>query len=401
MISSCALHRAALAPLLAALLLTAACSDESTPDLTVSSLPDPANYSWEEYVTGLDFPLAVVEPPDETQRLFIVEQPGRIQIAREGELLPQPFLDISEKVTYRGERGLLGLAFHPDYAQNGYLYINYIDGEGNTVIARMQVSQNNPNKVEPGTETVLMKVDQPYANHNGGHLVFGPDGYLYLSLGDGGSAGDPQGNGQSLDTLLGKILRVDIDNGEGYAIPRDNPFAQGGGEPEIWYYGLRNPWRIAFDPHTADMYIADVGQNRWEELNFVPADSTAPKNFGWNFYEGNHPYRDDISGEIPDLVMPVFEYSHSEGCSITGGEVYRGDTLVAWHGVYLFGDYCEGKVWGLLMPQGEDPPGEDWMVELLFDEASLISAFGQDSLGNLYLVDHRGALYRLVEENND
>jgi glucose/arabinose dehydrogenase len=236
-----------------------------------------------------------------------------------------------------------------------------------------------------------LNVNQPYANHNGGGLAFGPDGYLYIGLGDGGSGGDPLGNGQNLQTMLGKLLRIDVDHVERYAIPTDNPFGESGGLPEIWAYGLRNPWRFSFDWLTGDLYIGDVGQDLWEEVDFVPAGKPGGMNFGWSNYEGNHPYKDQPSGSAT-FTWPVAEYSHSEGCSVTGGYVYRGSSLPEWQGVYFYGDYCSAKVWGLIQTSQDN-----WQSKILFSTSAKITTFGVDEAGEIYLADYQsGALLRLT-----
>jgi glucose/arabinose dehydrogenase len=237
----------------------------------------------------------------------------------------------------------------------------------------------------------LLEIPQPFANHNGGGLAFGPDGYLYIGLGDGGSGGDPQGNGQSLNTLLGKLLRIDVDGGNPYAIPPDNPFANGGGRAEIWAYGLRNPWRFSFDNHTGDLYIADVGQNIWEEVNFVPDGLPGGLNFGWDYREAGHAFEGSPPANLT-LIDPVVEYNHAGGhCSITGGFVYRGQALPAWQGVYIYADYCSGVVWGLV-----HTASGDWQSQQLFDLPVSISSFGVDQQGELYAVGQEGIIYRLV-----
>ena len=283
-----------------------------------------------------------------------------ILIFKGGQLLPTPFLDISLKVGSRyTEQGLLGLAFHPDYARSGFFYVNYTDENGKTVIARFHVSAADPDLADPASETDILRVDQPYNNHNGGGLAFGSDGYLYIGLGDGGSEGDPLLNGQNLRTLLGKMLRIDVDHGTSYAIPAGNPFAKVGGMPEIWAYGLRNPWRFSFDRLTGDLYIADVGQDAWEEIDFVTAGLPGGMDFGWSYYEGLHPYK----GQPPanaTFTWPISEYSHAYGCAVTGGYVYRGTALPEWQGVYFFGDYCSGNHLGpdpfeWTKPASQDP----------------------------------------------
>lgn len=325
---------------------------------------------------------------DGSNRLFILEQPGRIRILQDGSLLPEAFLDISAQVGCCGERGLLGLAFHPRYAENGYFYVNYTDSLGNTVIARFQAANPQDQRVDPSSQAILLNIEQPYRNHNGGAVVFGPDGYLYLGMGDGGSAGDPLNAGQSTNTLLGKILRIDIDAAQPYAVPPDNPFAGGGGLAEIWAYGLRNPWRLSFDRLTGDLYIADVGQNSIEEINSLPAGSPGGANFGWNYREGSRPFQGNPTAELT-LIDPVAEYDHNQGCSVTGGYVYRGAELPEWQGAYLYGDYCTGRVWGLLnTPQG-------WRNAELFRTNFNITSFGEDESGEVYLVDYSGGIYRL------
>jgi glucose/arabinose dehydrogenase len=362
---------------------------------TVTGLPDPALYAWEKVFSGFQLPVFLSEAGDASGRLFIVSQSGVIYVVRDGIVLSEPFLDLQEQVSrprsagYYGERGLLGLAFHPRFHDNGFFYVNYTDRDGNTVIARY-TSPVGADQADPQSELRLLTVEQPYANHNGGMLAFGPDGYLYIGLGDGGSAGDPQGNGQSLETWLGKILRIDVDGGEPYAIPADNPFAVQGGRPEIWASGLRNPWRFSFDALTGDLYIGDVGQGAWEEVDFLAAGSPGGGNFGWDYREGAHAYEGQPPGNL-DLTDPVAEYSHEFGCSITGGEVYRGVNLAEWQGVYLYGDYCNGNVWGLLRS-----PAGDWQNQLMFATGIPISSFGVDEAGEVYLLDHAlGDIYKL------
>jgi glucose/arabinose dehydrogenase len=346
-----------------------------------TTFPNPARYQWQPIVSGLQRPVDL--QADGSGRLFVIEKAGRIRILQNDQLLATPFLDISERVGSRGnEQGLLGLAFDPRYQQNGRFFVNYTDTNGNTVIARFQVS-SDPNVADPQSEVKLLGVDQPFPNHNGGVLAFGPDGYLYAGLGDGGSAGDPFGNAQNTGVLLGKILRLDVDSAEPYAVPADNPFGN-----EIWAYGLRNPWRFSFDRATGDLYIGDVGQNAWEEIDFLPAGSPGGANFGWNYREGAHDYK---GGGPPGLIDPVAEYSHPEGgCSIVGGYVYRG-SMPEWNGIYLYGDYCTGIIWGLIHTDN------GWKTQLLFDLPVTITSFGQDEKGELYLLSDSGEVFRLVK----
>jgi glucose/arabinose dehydrogenase len=306
-------------------------------------------------------------------------------------LLPTPFLDIQSEVGSRStEQGLLGLAFHPNYAKNGLFFVNYTDGNGNTVIAHFHVSSVDLDRADPASQVDILQVDQPYDNHNGGGLAFGPDGYLYIGLGDGGSEGDPLLIGQNLQTLLGKMLRIDVDHGSLYAIPPDNPFAGGGGRPEIWAYGLRNPWRFSFDRLTGDLYIADVGQDNWEEIDLVLSGTPGGMNFGWSYYEGMHPYKGQPPAQA-SFTWPVTEYSHADGCAVTGGYVYRGQALPEWQGVYFYGDYCSGNIWGLIHINGKTQP-----AKILFTTGAKITTFGVDEAGEIYLIDYgSGSLLRL------
>ncbi|OGO28284.1 MAG: hypothetical protein A2W33_03145 [Chloroflexi bacterium RBG_16_52_11] len=362
----------------------------------VQTMPDPGEYNWELVVDGLDRPVGLVQADDNSGRLFVLEQAGLIRIIENGALRSEPFLDIRSRVGSQGnEQGLLGMAFHPRFAENGYFFTNYTDRDGNSNIARFSALPEDPGIADPQSEMRLMFIEQPYPNHNGGSVVFGPDGYLYLGLGDGGSAGDPQGNAQDTRTPLGKILRLDVDNGDPYTIPVENPFAEGGTNPqgglaEVWAYGLRNPWRFSFDRLTGAVYIADVGQGSWEEVNYLPLEAQSGVNYGWDYREGRHPYE----GRPPDgvtLVDPVEEYDHSQGCSVTGGYVYRGEALPEWQGVYLFGDFCSGIVWGLL----RNPDGS-WQSARLFETGFNISSFGENVAGEIYLADLNGAIYRLA-----
>jgi len=359
---------------------------------SVSVLPDPASAAWSEIASGLNAPVGLADAGDGSGRLFIVEQTGAIRIWQNGAVLPVPFLDLSGRVDCCGERGLLGLAFHPDYAANGYFYVNYTErlaGTLYTSIARFQVS-TDPAQADPDSELRLLHILQPYDNHNGGGLAFGPDGYLYIALGDGGSAGDPNANGQALTTLLGKILRIEVDNASPYGIPFDNPYLERSFLPEIWANGLRNPWRFSFDMLTGDLYIGDVGQGSWEEIDFLPAGSPGGTNFGWDTYEGDHAFEGQpAAGQL--YVFPVAEYGHDQGTAVTGGVVYRGTNLPDWFGVYLYGDFSSGLIWGLLRQ-----PDATWQNALLFDTRYLISSFGQDAAGEVYLVDYSGSVLQLA-----
>lgn len=356
---------------------------EPTPTKEAQSpqtFPDPNAYDWQPVVDGLQRPVDL--QPDGSGRLFVIEKVGRIRIIESNELLETPFLDISDRVGSSGnEQGLLGLAFHPQYSDNGRFFVNYTDLNGDTVIARFQVAAD-PNAADPASEVQLLAVDQPYQNHNGGVLTFGPDGYLYAGLGDGGSQGDPNENAENPGVLLGKILRLDVDSADPYTVPADNPFGS-----EVWAYGLRNPWRLSFDQATGDLYIGDVGGNQWEEIDFLPAGSQGGANFGWDHREGAH----DFEGGGPaGMIEPVAEYSHPEGgCSVTGGYVYRG-SMPEWNGIYLYGDYCTGMIWGLLNTDG------GWQTRLLFDLDITITSFGRAESGEIYLLSDNGGVFRLA-----
>jgi hypothetical protein len=342
-----------------------------------------------EVAGDLDNPVYVASPEGDP-RLFVVEQAGRIRILSGGRMLPAPFLDLTDRVSYGGERGLLSVAFHPRYAENGSFYVNYTDRSGDTRVERYRVSAD-PNRADPATAALVLAVDQPYANHNGGHILFGPDGMLYVGMGDGGSGGDPRGNGQNLGSLLGKILRLNVDReGGGYGIPADNPFVgDPQARPEVWAWGLRNPWRMDFDAATGLLYIADVGQNQWEEIHVISA-SRGGLNLGWNTMEGAHCFR--IQGcETAGLDLPALEYPHSQGCSVTGGFVYRGTALPAMVGHYVYADYCQGWVRSFLYREGRVTQTRDVDVGWL----GRILSFGEDAEGELYVLSDNGSVYRL------
>jgi glucose/arabinose dehydrogenase len=340
-------------------------------------------------------PLSVTGAPGDNARLFVTDKTGRVWVVRDGKPGATPFLDISARVSGGSEQGLLGFAFHPGYPGDPRFFVDYTNQAGDTVVSEWRVSPADADRADAGSERVLLTVKQPFANHNGGAVVFGPDGFLYISLGDGGSGGDPQGNGQRLDTLLAKILRIDVDRtaaGKPYAIPADNPFlATAGAQGEIFLTGLRNPWRISFDRATGDLWIGDVGQNRFEEIDVVRAGSRGGQNFGWNRMEGNHCYPSGDSCDKTGLTPPVGEYSHAFGCSVTGGNVYRGSASPALAGAYLFADYCSGNVWAIDARADQVPK-----LTIVAQTGRSISSFGEDAGGELYVTDLAGAVLRVV-----
>lgn len=344
---------------------------------------------------GFTHPVHITHVGDGSGRLFIVEQGGLIKIIKNGAVLPTPFLDVSSLlISSAGEQGLLSVAFPPGYADKQYFYIDYTgkQGVGDTVIARYHTTAD-PDIADPASAQTLLVVVQPFTNHNGGQLAFGPDGYLYIGMGDGGSGGDPLNNAQNPLSLLGKILRIDVEPQlDPYISPPSNPFIGNAGySPEIWALGLRNPWRFSFDRETGDLYIADVGQNLYEEVNIQPAANAGGENYGWNIMEGFHCYN-SASCNQSGLTLPVVEYGHSLGdCSITGGFVYRGREFSALQGVYIYGDYCSGRIWGLRRAGGA------WENKLILDSDLLISTFGEDEAGDLYVADHAaGVIYKII-----
>ncbi len=350
----------------------------------------------ERVAAGLRQPVAITHAGDGSGRLFIAEQGGLIRIIVGERLLDSPFLDLRDLTKAAGERGLLGLTFHPDYPRSGFFYVHYSDLAGNTVIARYQVS-DDPNRAEPASAVTILRVDQPFPNHNGGQLAFGPDGYLYLGLGDGGAAGDPLGAGQDLSTLLGKLLRLDVDGATPYAIPADNPFRNTpGARAEIWAYGLRNPWRFSFDRVSGDLYIGDVGQNAFEEIDWQPAASSGGENYGWNIMEGRSCFLAGNRCDATGLTLPVIVYPQGSGTgrSVTGGFVYRGEAAPDLNGSYLFADFASGRIWAATMPA--NPTAAPWKFSELLHPGFTISTFGEDEAGELYLADYGGGvIYRL------
>jgi glucose/arabinose dehydrogenase len=364
-----------------------ACSSDSG----TGPSPLPGNFTIQliEVASGLSSPLYLTSPPNDS-RLFVVEQAGRIRIIKNGQVLAQPFLDIVSRVSSGGERGLLSVAFHPSYAANGFFYVNFTDLAGNTRVERFNVS-SNPDVGDASSSKLILGVTQPFANHNGGLNLFGPDGMLYIGLGDGGSGGDPQGNGQRTNTLLGKILRIDVDNGDPYSIPSGNPFAnQSGARPEIWAYGLRNPWRFSFDRTAGLLFVADVGQGSLEEIDVVPT-TRAGVNYGWNIMEGSSCFGSG-SCSTAGLEPPVIEYNHSGGaCSVTGGYAYRGSAIPELAGHYFYSDYCAGFLRSFLYSNGAATDQRTWDVGTI----GSVTSFGEDAAGEMYIVVQQGRVYRI------
>ncbi len=375
--------------------LPAALAQDTDEDIVITRERAPlvAEVQLTAVASGFHRPLYVTHAGDGSGRLFLVEQSGKIWILRDGEQSAQPFLDVSRLITPAArtnqytEQGLLGLAFHPHYAVNGVFFVNYTDVNRSTVVARYQVMPDDPDTADAASGQIIFTLRQPYSNHNGGHIDFGPDGNLYITVGDGGSANDPLGAGQNRQLLLGSILRIDVDGEQPYSIPPDNPFVDDdAARDEIWSYGWRNVWRFSFDRATGDMYLADVGQNRLEEVNFQPADSPGGENYGWNVWEGTQIF---AGGSAPNHVPPFFEYSHALGCSVTGGYVYRGAAIAELEAVYLFGDYCSGRIW-----VSWRDPDLNWRAAEFMQTGLQISSFGEDEAGEIYVIDYRGGLYR-------
>lgn len=394
-------------------------SDDATSEMAEPALPtfDPAStqIAMEPMIDGLTRPVYVTSANDGSGRLFIVEQPGVIRIYSEGALLPDPFLDIETQVGDQGnEQGLLGLAFAPNFAETGHAFVNYTGLDGTTNVSRFTLMEGNPDQLDPSSEFTVLTIPQPAQNHNGGMVTFGPDGYLYVGTGDGGAANDRFGNGQNPAALLGKMLRIDVttDPSQPYLIPEDNPWIAAdwtvNGEAadvldEIWAIGLRNPWRYSFDRATGDLWIADVGQNKLEEVNFVAAstlDSEAQggtiqaMNFGWPIMEANECFSVTGGCDSDGLVMPVAEYDHSGHCSVTGGYVYRGEQFPALQGVYLYADYCSGVVWAMV-PDGNG----GWTNSEVLQSGLTISSFGEDEQGELYITSFDGMVHQVTVEN--
>ena len=374
---------------------------------------------------GYKKPVFITSSPNNAKLLYIVEQAGLIKIINDGKKLSRPFFDINKRVVNPNrpgdERGLLGFAFHPNHTNNGKFYINYMDNDGNTIIS--EFSTNSELRADHKSERIILKLKQPYGNHNGGDIQFGPDGYLYISIGDGGKAGDPLNAGQDLSSLFGKIIRIDIEQ-KPYGIPKSNPFfGQTNKRGEIWAWGLRNVWRFSFDKQTGDKYLADVGQNKWEEVNFEPASSKGGLNYGWRIMEANHCYDPKENCPTEGLIKPIIEYPNDanhpafafriieelsfsetdvEGCSVTGGYVYRGQRIKSMQGQYIFGDYCSGNIWTLKVVNGKAINFKNRTEEINIgggEFTTYISSFGQDSDGEIYIIDYNGGIYKLIESD--
>jgi glucose/arabinose dehydrogenase len=352
------------------------------------------NISLELVTSGLSEPVGVTSAGDGSRRLFVVEQDGRVRIVRKGRLKSRPFLDVTELTQGVGEQGLLGLAFHPHYEDNRRFFVHFTANNGDTVIAEYKRSRSHVERANENSQRILLTIDDPFPNHNGGDLKFGPDGFLYIALGDGGGGGDPQENAQALDTLLGKILRIDVNGTEGdleYAVPADNPFVgAGGARAEIWSYGLRNPWRISFDSGTGDLWIGDVGETSVEEINVERAGSPGGVNYGWDVMEGTLCFEPEQGCDPTGLTPPVAEYRHNEGCSVTGGFVYRGQRFPELRGTYFYGDYCSGSIWALV---AADPAAG--ATKILPTDYS-ISSFGETAAGEILVTAHGGRLFKIV-----
>lgn len=400
-----------IAPVVSALALAGTligCTSPAPPPVATAPLPDaevpgPAaedalqldeiEIALEPVADGFEQPLYATGAGDGSGRLIVLEKTGRAWIVRDG-VRKDVLLDLSTRVSTESEQGLLGIAFSPTFADDGLVFVSYTQKDGGSVLSRFTADGD---AIDPGSEKMLLHVAQPYANHNGGMIAFGSDGYLYLGLGDGGSGGDPYGNGQNGGTFLGKMLRIDVIGGAGdpagYVVPDDNPFVgQAGMKPEVWAIGLRNPWRFSFDRVTGDLWIGDVGQNAWEEIDFEPADSPGGENYGWNLFEATHPYPADSTAPDPGgFTMPVVEYGRDTGTSITGGYVYRGTAEPGLGGTYFYADFTVGRIWGL--QRAED--GSVQTRELL-DTDLMIASFGEDDDGELYVVDFNGGVHRVT-----
>ena len=386
------INRAGRVALLAVCLLAVGCGSIQR----TSPTPSSGAIGLQLVVSGLATPLDLEQPNDGSGRLFVVEQGGTIKILQNGSLLQQPFLNISNKVVFQGEMGLLGLTFHPGFQTTRKFYVNYVrnaGGQFQSIIAEYLASVTNPNQSDPASERILLAVNQVsnFTNHKAGQLAFGPDGFLYFGLGDGGGEGDPFGHGQDTQTLLGKMLRIDVDGnspGLPYRIPADNPFIGGGGLPEIWAYGFRNPWRFSFDRNTGRMFVADVGQDRFEEIDIVQKGG----NYGWNIMEGLHCFNPPSGCNMAGLQLPIVEISHPEAEAVIGGFVYHGTAVAGLQNLYIFGD-LSGKIWSL-----KEDPANTFTRTLLVSPGFNISSFGQDAAGELYVVDVDGRVLKIIQQ---
>lgn len=347
--------------------------------------------SFEQIFTGLNRPVDYIDANDGSGRFFVVQQSGQVLISSGGELLAAPFLDIGNMVSTGNEQGLLSIALDPGFSENGRVFVSYTDSAGDSQIVRYAVSESDANQLDPNSTTTILSLDQPYENHNGGNIVFGPDGYLYIGFGDGGSQGDPDGRAQNPGILFAKILRIDVSGDqEPYGIPADNPFVNDASfAPETFAWGLRNPWRFSFDRETGDLWIGDVGQSTIEEIDLIPA-GTSGQNFGWSIMEGNECYN-AASCDQTGLTLPVDQYTHDYGCSVTGGYVYRGSAIPDLVGTYLFADYCTGYLWGLTA-NGDGSYSASGTLET----GMTPSSFAQDASGELYFIDLAGAIYLIA-----
>jgi glucose/arabinose dehydrogenase len=381
-----------LGALLGFTLAAEACGSESGP-----TLPSGSGVRLSEVVSGLSFPLYLTAPPGDLARLFIVERAGAIRIVKNGALLPTAFLDLTGQVSVDGEQGLLGLAFSPDYATSGRFVVHYTDPAGDTRLSVFQVS-GDPDLADASSEQVILTADQPFSNHNGGQITFGPDGFLYLGLGDGGGGNDPEGRGQNLSELLASILRLDVSAGNSFTVPADNPFVgqQPATRPEVWSYGLRNPWRFSFDRANGDLYIADVGQSKLEEIDVAPAADGGGKgkNYGWSIMEGNQCLT-GVSCDQTGLTLPTFQYAHPAGCSVIGGHVYRGAAMPDLQGTYFFGDFCGQWIHSFRYTGGAAMDVTDWPA---LHTPSAITSFGEDAAGELYVLESSGRVSKIVPE---
>lgn len=360
----------------------------------VTGPPPVTTLKLQRVISGLNLPLLLLSPPADTSRLFVVQQSGAIRVIKSGSLLTPPFLDVSSLISTGFEQGLLGMAFDPNYASNGRFYISYTNTAGDSRIARYHVS-GNPDLAAPAADEIILSVDQPEENHNGGMIAFGPDGMLWIALGDGGGGGDPYDNGQSRDDLLGSLLRIDVSAGSGYAIPSGNPYTMAPDRPELWNIGLRNPWRFSFDRSSGDLWIGDVGQSDREEIDVaLAANGRSPgANYGWPIREGTICLPPATSCASAGFTVPVLEYDHGLGCSVAGGYVYRGTLLTGIQGTYFYGDYCGQWVRSFRLVGGAVTEEHEWP---LLSPGSQVMSFGEDARGELYVLGRAGTVDRIV-----